>query len=44
MRSFMAGHLQDDKRKAKFEHDLQRDQAAEGVVVALFSGGQKSGD
>ena len=42
--SFVARHLQNHERKAELKHDLQRHQAAEGVVVALFGAGEKSRD
>src|ERR1700756_1872444 len=40
----MTGQLQDHERKAQFEHDLQRDQAAKGVVVSLLRRRKKTCD
>ena len=34
--AFVTGHLQDHERKTKLKDDLQRHQAAESVVIALF--------
>jgi hypothetical protein len=44
MGALMAGHLQNDEGEAQFEHNLQGNQAAEGVVVTLFRGAQKMRD
>ena len=44
MGALMAGHLQNDEGEAQFEHNLQGNQAAEGVVVTLFRGTQKMRD
>ena len=44
MGSLVAGHLENYKRKAKFEDDLRRDEAAESIVITLFGWRKKPGD
>src|ERR1700722_3901459 len=44
VRSLMGGQLKDNEGEAQLEDDLQSDQAAERVVVALLGWGKKMSD